>query len=92
LDTADNYHLSFKTSQCRIQFSDFPIPAFDFHIPHSLRGVGPDGPYGPEADFRIPTSEFRIPASEFHIPASDFRIPTSDFRIPTSDFKTYPIE
>jgi hypothetical protein len=24
-----------------------------FRIPHSLRGVGPDGPYGPEADFRI---------------------------------------
>jgi hypothetical protein len=34
----------------------FPSPHFS--IPHSLRGVGPYGPYGPEVAFPIPHSVF----------------------------------
>jgi hypothetical protein len=51
--------------------------ALSFRIPHSLRGAGPYGPYGPEADFRILLYLPLLYLSAFRIPHSDFRIPHS---------------
>jgi hypothetical protein len=78
-------------------FISFPLPNSQFHIPHSLRGAGLYGPYGPEAAFPLPPSLAlcsmphalcsMLPALSFHLPHSDFHIPFSAFRIPTSPFQ-----
>ena len=64
-----------------------------FSIPHSIQGVGPDAPYGPEAEFplQILTSDF-CPLSHalfallYHSPS---RIPNSPFMAIPSIFSTF---
>jgi hypothetical protein len=87
------------SSNCPMRSALRPLLSFPHssHFPPSLRGVGPYGPYGPEAAFRLPHSSlFTCPMPSalchlFRLPASDFDLPvTSPFRIPTSAFQPLP--